>query len=54
MANEFFTILTATGRNKLAAATATATPLALTQMAVGRRRQRRLLQPERSPDRPQA
>lgn len=35
MANEFFTILTATGRNKLAAATATATPLALTQMAVG-------------------
>jgi len=35
MANEFFTILTATGRNKLAAAMATATPLALTQMAVG-------------------
>ena len=35
MANEFFTILTATGRNKLAAATATATPLTLTQMAVG-------------------
>lgn len=35
MANKFFTILTATGRNKLAAATATATPLALTQMAVG-------------------
>lgn len=35
MANEFFTILTASGRNKLAAATATATPLALTQMAVG-------------------
>lgn len=35
MANEFFTILTAAGRNKLAAATATATPLALTQMAVG-------------------
>lgn len=35
MANEFFTILTATGRNKLANATATATPLNLTQMAVG-------------------
>ena len=35
MANEFFTILTATGRNKLAAATATGTPLTLTQMAVG-------------------
>lgn len=35
MANEFFTILTATGRNKLANATATATPLTLTQMAVG-------------------
>ncbi|RIQ63487.1 phage tail protein [Bordetella avium] len=35
MANEFFTILTATGRNKLANATATATPLSLTQMAVG-------------------
>ncbi|MDO5940652.1 phage tail-collar fiber domain-containing protein [Burkholderia cepacia] len=35
MANEFFTILTTVGRNKLAAATATATPLALTQMAVG-------------------
>lgn len=35
MANEFFTILTATGRNKLANATATATPLNLTRMAVG-------------------
>lgn len=35
MANEFFTILTATGRNKLAAATATGTALTLTQMAVG-------------------
>lgn len=35
MANEFFTILTATGSNKLAAATATGTPLTLTQMAVG-------------------
>lgn len=35
MANEFFTILTATGRNKLANATATGTPLTLTQMAVG-------------------
>ena len=35
MANEFFTILTATGRNKLAAATATGAPLTLTQMAVG-------------------
>ena len=35
MANEFFTILTATGRNKLAAATAPGTPLTLTQMAVG-------------------
>lgn len=35
MANEFFTILTATGRNKLAAATATGTALTLNQMAVG-------------------
>ena len=35
MANEFFTILTAAGRNKLANAVATATPLNLTQMAVG-------------------
>ncbi|ARU23685.1 hypothetical protein RSSE_c3302 [Ralstonia solanacearum] len=35
MANEFFTILTAVGRNKLAAAVAAGTQLALTQMAVG-------------------
>ncbi len=35
MANEFFTILTAVGRNKLANAVATSTPLVLTQMAVG-------------------
>ena len=35
MANEFFTILTATGKAKLAAATATMTPLSLTHMAVG-------------------
>lgn len=35
MANEFFTILTSVGRNKLANATATGTPLVMTQMAVG-------------------
>ncbi|MGV2287269.1 phage tail protein [Trinickia sp. YCB016] len=35
MSSEFFTILTTAGRNKLANAAATNTPLALTQMAVG-------------------
>ena len=35
MANEFFTILTAAGRAKLANATATGNPLTLTHMAVG-------------------
>lgn len=35
MANEFFTILTATGRSKLARAVVENTPLALTHMAVG-------------------
>lgn len=35
MSNEFFTILTATGRNKLANATATGKALSLTHMAVG-------------------
>lgn len=35
MANEFFTILTATGRSKLAHAAANGTPLTLTHMAVG-------------------
>ena len=35
MANQFFTILTAIGRNKLASATATGMPITLTQMAVG-------------------
>lgn len=35
MANEFFTILTATGKAKLAAAQTSGTPLQITQMAVG-------------------